>query len=97
MMLKDRLLARWQIEDHMIRNLKRSWWLGALVAGFAIAVIATVQATITIAGTVIQATSVKPLTSREPRLNRPPSFEERWQTALSTNWQGLPMAISTHQ
>jgi hypothetical protein len=72
MMLKDRLLARWQIEDHMIRNLKRSWWLGALVAGFAIAVIATVQATITIAGTVIQATSVKPLTSREPRLNRPP-------------------------
>jgi hypothetical protein len=81
----------------LIGGLKRRWWLGLSVAGFTIAAIATVQAIITIASAFIHAASIKPLTLQEPRLDPPPSFEERWQTAFSINWQRPPTAVSMHE
>jgi hypothetical protein len=69
----------------MIGVLKRRWWLGPLVASFAIAASVIVQATITIANGIIHAANTKPLTSQEPRLNPLPSFQERWQSAFSIN------------
>jgi hypothetical protein len=71
----------------MIGVLKRRWWLGPLVASFAIAASVIVQATITIASGIIHAANTKPLTSQEPRLNPLPSFQERWQSAFSINRQ----------
>ncbi len=81
----------------MIGSLKRRWWFGPFVAGFAIAAILTIQATITIAGAVIHATSAKRLTWQEPEPNSPRSFEERWQPAFSTNWQRLRTTVSIHE
>jgi hypothetical protein len=60
----------------MIGVLKRRWWLGPLVASFAIAASVIVQATITIASGILHAANTKPLTSQEPRLNPLPSFRE---------------------
>jgi hypothetical protein len=82
------------MEDDMIGILKRSWWFGPFVVGFAVATIATVQATITIGGAVFQATSAQPVASQDSQLNRARSFEERWQPTFSTNWQRLPRAVS---
>ena len=48
----------------MIGILKRSWWFGPFVVGFAVATIATVQATITIGGAVFH-TSAQPVASQE--------------------------------
>ena len=66
----------------MIGILKRSWWLGPFVVTFAVATIATVQATITIGGAVIHATSAKPPASQDPQLYAASSFEERWPPAV---------------
>ncbi len=71
--------------------MRRLWWVGPLVAGFAFATIMTVQATITIGDAVIHATSIKPITL----LESPRTFEERW--TFSTNWQGLRTAVSTRE
>ena len=49
----------------MIGILKRGWWFGPFVVGFAVATIATVQATITIGGAVFQATSAQPVASQD--------------------------------
>ncbi len=72
--------------------MKRVWWVGALVAGFAFATIMTVQATITIGDAVIHATRVKPVTSQGREVDSPRTFEERW--TFSTEWQGLRTAVS---
>jgi hypothetical protein len=85
-----------EMEDDMIGILKRSWWLGPFVVSFAVATIATVQATITIGGAVIHATSAKPPVSQDPQLYAASSFEERWPPAFSTSWQRLPRAVSRH-
>jgi len=84
------------MEEDMIGILKRSWWLGPFVVSFAVATIATVQATITIGGAVIHATSAKPPASQDPQLYAASSFEERWPPVFSTTWQRLPRAVSRH-
>jgi hypothetical protein len=56
------------MEDDMIGILKRGWWFGPFVVGFAVATIATVQATITIGGAVFQATSAQPVASQDSQL-----------------------------
>jgi hypothetical protein len=81
------------MEDDMIGILKRNWWFGPIVVGFAVATIATVQATITIGGAVFH-TSAQPVASQDLQLYTAHSFEERWQPTFSTNWQRLPRAVS---
>ena len=66
---------------------KRTWWLGSFVIGFAIATVATLQATITIAGAFLDASSIKQFSSQDLQVNTTRSFEERWLPTLSTNWQ----------
>jgi hypothetical protein len=80
----------------MIGILKRSWWLGPLIASFAVATIVTVQATITIAGAVVHATSAKPPASQDLQLMAASSFAERWQPTFSINWQRFPTTVSRH-
>ncbi len=80
----------------MFGILKRGWWLGSFIISFAIATVATLQATITIAGAFMHASSIKQFSSQDLQLNTTGNFEERWLPALSTNWQHLTKPISMH-
>jgi hypothetical protein len=78
---------------------KKAWWLGLLVARVAIEIVACTTAIVVIASAVIHATSTGPRTlQEEQRLTPPPSFQERWQSAFSTDWKrhltAVPIRVS---
>jgi hypothetical protein len=83
------------MEDDMLGILKRSVWLVPFAIAFAIAVAATLQGAITIAGAFVHPTTVKPLSSQDLQLNIARSFKERWPT-FSTDWEHLPKVASMH-
>ena len=79
----------------MMACLKRVWWAGPLVVGFAVAAITTIQVTITIGDAFIRATRIKPITLPEPGVHAPRTFEERWTSP--SDWKAFRTEDSTRE